>query len=49
MLRYLGYQEGAEKIDKAVNMVLQRGDVLTPDLGGRSTTEEVVAAVLKNI
>jgi len=49
MLRYMGYQEGADRIDRAVNTVLQRGDVLTPDLGGRSTTQEVVDEVLKRI
>ncbi|KIJ56522.1 hypothetical protein M422DRAFT_40145 [Sphaerobolus stellatus SS14] len=49
MLRYLGYPDGADRIDTAVNTVLQRGDVLTPDLGGRSTTQEVVDEVLKRI
>jgi len=49
MLRYLGYQEGADRIDGAVNTVLQQGDVLTPDLGGKSTTQEVVDRVLKRI
>ncbi|KAI0320260.1 mitochondrial NAD-homo-isocitrate dehydrogenase LysB [Amylostereum chailletii] len=40
---------GANRIDKAVNDVILEGQVLTPDLGGRSSTGEVVNAVLKRI
>ncbi|KAF8592526.1 mitochondrial NAD-homo-isocitrate dehydrogenase LysB, partial [Ramaria rubella] len=49
MLRYLGHGDGAERIDAAVNTVLRRGKILTPDLGGKSTTQEVVDEVLKRI
>ncbi|KAF8520124.1 mitochondrial NAD-homo-isocitrate dehydrogenase LysB [Gautieria morchelliformis] len=49
MLRYLGYEEGAESIEHAVNSVLRLGDVLTPDLGGKATTTQVVDEVLKRI
>lgn len=49
MLRYLGYDEGAKIIDDAVNQVLMGAEVLTPDLGGRATTTEVVDQVLKRI
>lgn len=49
MLRYLGYDEGAEGIENAVNMVLRRAEVLTPDLGGKATTTEVIDEVLKKI
>ncbi|TFL05578.1 homoisocitrate dehydrogenase [Pterulicium gracile] len=49
MLRHLGYSDGADRIDNAVDEVIRRGDVLTPDLGGKSRTEDVTAEVLKRI
>jgi homoisocitrate dehydrogenase len=49
MLRHLGYSVPADRIDAAVDGVLRDGAVLTPDLGGRSSTGDVVAAVLKRI
>ena len=49
MLRHLGYDKGAKRIDGAVNAVIREAQFLTPDLGGKSTTDEVVNAVLKKI
>jgi len=49
MLRHMGYAKGADRIDSAVDGVIREGSILTPDLGGRSTTGEVVDAVLKRI
>lgn len=49
MLRQLGYGDPADRIDNAVDEVIRRGDILTPDLGGRSKTDEVTAEVLKRI
>ncbi|KDQ29083.1 hypothetical protein PLEOSDRAFT_1038313 [Pleurotus ostreatus PC15] len=49
MLRHLGYTKGADRLDIAVDQVIREGQVLTPDLGGKSKTEEVVEAVLKKI
>ncbi len=49
MLRRLGYTKGADRLDTAVNQVIREGRVLTPDLGGRSTTKAVVEAVLKKL
>jgi homoisocitrate dehydrogenase len=49
MLVHLGYDEAAKKLDTAVDTVLRRGDVLTPDLGGSHTTGQVTAAVLKEL
>ena len=46
MLIHLGYDGPARRLDDAVDVVLRRGDILTPDLGGKSTTEQVVNAVL---
>ena len=49
MLRHLGYGKGAERIESAVDEVIRIGTVLTPDLGGKSKTEEATAEVLKRI
>ena len=49
MLRHLGYAQGANRIDIAVDEVIREGKVLTPDLGGKAKTGEVVDAVLKRI
>ena len=49
MLRFLGYPVGADKLDRAVDEVVREGRVLTPDLGGKSSTQEVLDAVLKRI
>ncbi|KAI0796469.1 hypothetical protein C8Q75DRAFT_741239 [Abortiporus biennis] len=49
MLRYLKYPQAADRIDKAVDEVIREGKVLTPDLGGNSKTNEVLAEVLKRI
>lgn len=49
MLRQLGYADGANRIDKAVDEVIREGRVLTPDLGGSSKTQEVTDEVLKRI
>jgi homoisocitrate dehydrogenase len=49
MLRHLGYGQQAGRIENAVDEVIRDGTVLTPDLGGKSKTEEVTAAVLKRI
>lgn len=52
MLRYLGEEEPARKIEKALSEVFIEGRVLTVDLGGRASTEEfteeVVNKILKN-
>ncbi|KAI9002118.1 hypothetical protein DFJ74DRAFT_696652 [Hyaloraphidium curvatum] len=48
LLEYLGLLAEASKIHAAVDRTLNRGDVLTPDLGGKSTTKELTEAILKN-
>lgn len=47
LLSHLGYTEQAARVNAAVNKVLIEGQYLTPDLGGKSKTDEVVDAVLK--
>ncbi|KAH7930755.1 Isocitrate/isopropylmalate dehydrogenase [Leucogyrophana mollusca] len=49
MLRHLGYGDGANRIEKAVDAVIREGKVLTPDLGGKSKTSEVTNEVIKRI
>lgn len=49
MLEYMGYSEPALKIYDAVDEVLRREQTLTPDMGGKATTDEVVEAVLKQL
>jgi tartrate dehydrogenase/decarboxylase / D-malate dehydrogenase len=46
MLDHLGKPRGARRLMAAVETVTGRGEALSPDLGGRATTEEVTAAVI---
>ena len=48
MLRYLGENESADKLDSAILKVLTEAKVLTGDLGGSATTMEV-ADEIKNL
>jgi isocitrate/isopropylmalate dehydrogenase len=47
LLDYLGYGSAADRIRAAVNAVLRAGRVLTPDIGGKATTAEMTAAVIR--
>jgi tartrate dehydrogenase/decarboxylase/D-malate dehydrogenase len=49
MLDHLGMPEAAREVDAAVAAVLADGKVRTPDLGGKSSTEEVGSAVLEKL
>jgi tartrate dehydrogenase/decarboxylase / D-malate dehydrogenase len=49
MLDHLGMHEASHQVDAAVAAVLAAGKVRTPDLGGRSSTEEVTDAVLEKL
>ena len=46
MLKYLGFDEVAEKIERALEMVISQGKT-TPDLGGNLKTMEFAEEVLK--
>ena len=46
MLRYLGENESAEKIDNAILQLLTEGKVLTGDLGGSATTSELTKEII---
>jgi tartrate dehydrogenase/decarboxylase/D-malate dehydrogenase len=45
MLRHLGEYAAAADVDAAVLQLLEQGELLTPDLGGSSTTEGVGDAI----
>jgi tartrate dehydrogenase/decarboxylase/D-malate dehydrogenase len=45
MAAHLGHRDVHDRILAAIERVVARGDVRTPDLGGRSTTAEVSAAI----
>lgn len=49
MLRHMGYDKGADRIDNAVNEVMREGNVSTPDLNGTSKMQDVVDAIVKRI
>jgi isopropylmalate/isohomocitrate dehydrogenase-like protein len=49
MLDYLGEKTWAQKIENAVVSVLKDGKVLTPDLGGSSSTSQVTDAIISSI
>ena len=46
MLDYLGENKWAKQIDNAILTVLTEGKVLTPDLGGSSSTTQVTDAII---
>lgn len=48
MLEWLGEKDAATKLMECVEAVCESG-VVTADLGGKSTTKEVTAAVIKEI
>ncbi|KAI9708911.1 MAG: homoisocitrate dehydrogenase [Bogoriella megaspora] len=49
MLEFLEEEKAAAEIYKAVDGNLEEGKVLSPDLGGRAGTEEVLGDVLKRL
>jgi tartrate dehydrogenase/decarboxylase/D-malate dehydrogenase len=49
MLEHLGASAAAQAIEQAVASVLAAAEVLTPDLGGTSTTAEVTRAVIARL
>jgi len=46
MLDYLGEKEAAKRVERAVDLVLEKGP-RTPDLGGDATTETFTQAVIE--
>ncbi len=46
MLRWLGETEAAERIDKAMNAVLEEGSRVTYDIGGTASTDDYAQAIV---
>ena len=46
MLDHLGESNSARRLDAAIERIAREGRVLTPDLGGTATTEQVTDAVI---
>ena len=49
LLEHIGKKEVAAKIRKAVDLVLEDGSVLTPDIGGTATTIEYEKAIIAHL
>lgn len=49
MLKYIGENSYAEKIEKSLYKVIAEGKVLTHDLGGSATTTEFTDEIIKNL
>ena len=47
LLEHLGYMQEASRIYSAVDAVLLENKIMTPDLGGKSTTSQVTNAIIK--
>ena len=46
MLDHLGEKDSAKELESSVKKVLEKGETLTPDLGGQSRTNDVTDAIL---
>lgn len=49
MLEFMDEEAAAAKIYEAVDANLEEGKLLTPDMGGKATTEEVINDILKRL
>ena len=49
MLEFLEEEEAAAKVEKAVEGNLDEGRLLSPDIGGKAGTEEVITDILKRL
>ncbi|MGH7934984.1 MAG: isocitrate/isopropylmalate family dehydrogenase, partial [Candidatus Binataceae bacterium] len=46
---YIGYPKAGDLIRTAVGKVLRSGRMLTRDLGGKATTDEMTGAILRSM
>lgn len=49
MLDYLGEKEAGNRIQIAVDRVIEKGEVLTPDMGGESTTDQMAEVIIREL
>jgi isocitrate dehydrogenase (NAD+) len=45
MLKYLGFDQEAKRVEKGIELVLSQRDYNTPDLGGKAGTQEMAQAI----
>ena len=46
MLEHLGEREAGDRLQTAIERVIERGETLTPDMGGTSRTDEIGEAII---
>jgi isocitrate dehydrogenase (NAD+) len=49
MLRHIGEEDAAGRVNDAVARVLEEGQMLTPDMGGTATTDQVTKALVTRL
>ncbi|MED2974103.1 tartrate dehydrogenase [Fictibacillus sp. B-59209] len=49
MLDFFGHEDWGQRVLKAMEIVMTEGEVLTPDIGGSSSTQEVGEAVVQKL
>ncbi|MDP6561065.1 MAG: isocitrate dehydrogenase (NAD(+)) [Candidatus Binatia bacterium] len=49
MLEHLGEKEMADRLDWAVRRVIEKGETVTPDLGGKAGTQEMTEAIIREM
>ena len=49
MLDYLGQKRAGMRIQSAVERVIEKGEVLTPDMGGKGTTNQIGQAIIEEL
>ncbi|HYK91285.1 MAG TPA: isocitrate/isopropylmalate dehydrogenase family protein [Acidobacteriota bacterium] len=49
MLEYVGEPKIAARVDGSLRKILREGKTVTPDLGGKATTDEMCRAIIKNL
>jgi isocitrate dehydrogenase (NAD+) len=49
LLDHVGERTAAQRVEHAVARTLERGEGLTPDLGGTGTTETITEAIIRNL
>jgi len=47
MLRHIGEETAGDRIESALNQVLQKGEKLTRDLGGTASTSQFADAIIE--
>jgi len=47
MLKYLGFEKEAQRVEKGIETVLRQIKYITPDLGGQAGTKEMASAIIE--